>query len=222
MKTARRVVILVHGIHTSRKDADRWMGGLERFLRERLPAPQQVKSADGRRWATSVGDDIVQFRYGWTSGIMIRRLSFIGWLSRRRRTKKFQKLVARLRRRNSSPLHVDVVAHSFGTWLVYYSTLKGKKRLRTKLGRVAFMAGVVPTRATFHPEAFERVLNLYSREDDVVRLASYAGFGRSGVHGFAASDDAGVKNVDLTPFEHDHYLNPLSKAWDLVADFLRG
>lgn len=216
----RRVIVIAHGIHTSRKDADRWMGGLEKFLRSKLPTPQQVKSDNDTRWGTSVGDDIVQFRYGWTSGIMIR-LPIVGWFSRRRRTKKFQKLVARIRKRARQPVHIDVIAHSFATWIAYYSTCRGKERMRTELGRVVFMGSIVSALADFPGDRFERVLNLHSEKDAVVRLGRYTGFGSSGIGGFMLEDDPRVQNVDLTPYEHDSYLEPRSRAWLLAADFLR-
>lgn len=167
--------------------------------------------------------EVVSFLYGWTSGLGIR-LPFYGLWTRRRLTKKLQKFLVRQLRREPPGTQVDAIGHSFGTWLIHRSmTYKG--RVKAFYRRIIYAAGIVSSRENFEDEAghYSGILNLYSREDDVVRLAP---FGHAGYNGFFYADRPGeplrvhVINADMTPFEHDDYTQP-GKAWELTLKFLK-
>ena len=193
----RRVIIVIHGIHTSRRDAATWMPALMKAV---VPAAPDVAARS--------------FLYGWTSGAAIR-LPIIGWFSRRRRTRKFQRFVAALRQ-TFPGAEVDVIAHSFGTWITHYSMLKGNNR--TVLRKVVYMGGIVPQDQNWRNVPVGRVLCLYSLADRVVKIAP--GFGESGNVGFIHADGTRIVNRDMSPFRHGDYLKS-GPAWKAAAAFLR-
>lgn len=190
-------VILVHGIHTSKTEARAWMRDMGAYLKRVIPEIE-----------------VHEFRYGWTSGVSVR-LPVWGWFSRRRKTKKFQRFVAELAKKGGNAGHADVVAHSFGTWLTHHSMTKGGPK--TFFRRLVYMGGIVSSRENFEAEQthHERLLNMFSRKDDVVRFAP---FGHCGYRGFL-NVGARVKNLDMTPLEHGEYLTS-DKVWTKAADFL--
>ena len=192
----RRLVVIIHGIHTSKKDAKSWMPELMKAI---VPAHGNVAAR--------------AFTYGWTSGAAIR-LPIVGWFSRRRRTAKFQKFIAELRKEHPGA-KIDVVAHSFGTWITHYSMLKGKHL--TTLNRVVYMGGIVPQDEKWEDVPVNKVLCLFSKADKVVKMAP--GFGESGNMGFIHADGRRVINRSMSPYRHGNYLKP-GKAWTAMAGFL--
>jgi pimeloyl-ACP methyl ester carboxylesterase len=195
----RGVVILLHGIHTSRKEADEWMPELAAFITSRTGLRTHL------------------FKYGWTSGASIA-LPGIGWAGRRRKTRKFQRCVQRLQRsdiRGIGPIHV--VAHSFGTWIARYGLIRGPEELRPRFGTFVMMGGIVHAADRFTEGRVGRVACLYSRDDDVVRLAP--GFGDCGRQGLRGADGGRLVNVDCTPAAHRDYTRQ-GPAWEAVAGAL--
>jgi hypothetical protein len=192
------VVILVHGIHTSKREAREWMRKMGLYLSRAIP-----------------GLEVLQFKYGWISGISVR-LPIWGWFSRRRKTRKFQRFVARAVKERGPETHPDVVAHSFGTWLAHHSMTKGGPK--TFFRRLVYMGGIVSSREDFRAEEghYEKVLNLYSRNDMVVR---YSLFGHCGHRGFINASTLRVQSVDVTPAEHGDYIKP-GRMWGEAGEFL--
>ena len=193
-----RIIVLIHGIHTRRRKARRWYKPLGTLLRQRMPSVQ-----------------VEHFFYGWTAGLSIR-LPLIGLMVRKRLIRKFQKFVRKLVKRHGPGVEVDVVAHSFGTWITHHSMTKGK--WHTFYRRLVYMAGVVSSRENFKGEKghYEHILNLHSRGDDVIRLVP---FGHSGYRGFVNWEGNNVVNGDLTPANHNDYTEP-GAAWSRTARFL--
>jgi len=164
-----------------------------------------------RKIQRETGMDCYQFRYGWTSGASVA-LPGWGWISRRGKTRRFQRYLARLiADRPGTTVHV--VAHSFGTWIARYSLIRGPEQLRPRIGTLVLMGGIVHRHDRFTCGRVERVVNLYSLGDDVVRRAP--GFGDSGFRGLAGDGDR-VTNVDLTPAEHCDYTRP-GREWAAVV-----
>lgn len=194
---ARQIVVLVHGIHTSRREARTWMDQLATKIRR------------------ETGMETYQFRYGWTSGASIA-LPGWGWISRRGKTRRFQRFVSRLVA--DRPATVHVVAHSFGTWIARYSLIRGPEQLRPRIGTLLLMGGIVHRNDRFTCGRVQRVVNLHSRNDDVVRRAP--GFGDCGYRGLAVDGDR-VSNVDMTPANHRAYTIP-GREWNAVVTALSG
>ena len=197
---SRRVVILIHGVHSGEQKSLDWFEPL----------------ADAIRYV-SPSTTVVFFMYGWTAGVSVR-FPGIGKMVRRHLVRKLQKAVARLVETHGAEAEIDAIAHSFGTWLLHRSMTAGRNaRWHCFYRRLVYMGGVVSSRETFENEAghFARVLNLYSRGDDVVRLAP---FGHCGTKGFSRAP-APVVSVDLTPINHRDYTGP-GEAWSHAVPFL--
>ena len=193
-----RALVIIHGIHTSKKDAAGWMPALGNHITE--------------GWASVV----YAYRYGWRSGVMMR-FPIVGWFSRRRRVKAFQKFVARVKATHPGA-EVDVVAHSYGTWIAHYAMTKGKPTRRTSYNRMVYMGSIVHQNEDWTLVPVKQALNLYSPKDKVVKAAP--GFGESGEIGFDHADGERVTNLNLTPYSHGDYLAP-GRAWDEARRFLK-
>lgn len=195
-------VILANGIHTTKAEASAWMRDFGEYLRSTTP-----------------GLEVLEFKSGWISATSIRAPG-VGWFMRRHYTKKLQRFVARVVKERGAPCKPNVIAHSFATWLVHYSMSRGKRR--AFYDRIIYMGGVVSSRASFDDQQghYRRVLNLWSFNDGVVRMAFLAPFGHSGFRGFRAGAERHVHGEELTPYEHGDYLKP-GRAWPLVGEFLR-
>lgn len=199
-KLSPKLVLVVHGIHTGRKEGKAWMSDFCRILE-----------------SNSVNTEAVPFLYGWTSGFMLR-LPWWGRTLRRRLVKRFQKFATKELRKRGPTWELSVVCHSMGTWIVHRS-MTYKRGPRLFFDRIVYMGGVVSSREDFDDERghFHRILNLFSKGDDVIRFAP---FGHAGYKGFYAADGNKVLNKDLTPVNHDHYTKP-GKGWKLAVDFLK-
>jgi len=194
----QRVVILVPGIHTSRKEAQRWLGLLGDFIETQVP-----------------GARCLIYNHGWIAAIQIAFPFFGGWFIDRK-VKRFQKWVAARMNEIDPSIVPDVVAHSVGTRLVDDSmTHDGGPH--TFWDHVIFMGGIVSSRKDFEEEAdhFWRLLNFFSRHDEVVRTWPY---GHCGWKGFIVPHPR-VKNWECH-FEHTDYQLP-SVVWDKIVAFLK-
>jgi len=195
----QHLIVMLHGVREDRAEAIEWMGAL------------------GRRLAAVVeGARVVPFIYGWTAATSVR-LPLIGGFVRRGLVRRFQGFVTRLLAQGDPTAAVDVVAYSFGTWIAQESmTFAPGPKLFFRW--LVYMGGIVSSRDDFADEAghFERVLNVHSRGDDVVRLAP---FGHCGYRGFVRAPKDRVGNVDLTPLNHRDYQRD-GLAWDEVVEFL--
>ena len=64
---------------------------------------------------------------------------------------------------------------------------------------------------------YRRALNIYSREDEVVRFST---LGQSGYKGFIARElERDVSNTHAVGYEHPDYQRP-GVAWDFAVGFL--
>ena len=191
------ITVIIHGIHTSRKAAADWMPQL------------------GRKIHNATGSGIALFRYGWTSGVSIR-LPLWGLWSRRSKLARLRRLIRKLQAAYPGE-RINIVAHSFGTWLGFWAGILGKERKRVDIHRLALMAPIIDVDEV-PPAAYgpRRIACLFSRSDDVIRTAP---FGHAGAWGFATADGKRVVNIDLTAYEHADYTEP-GRAWDQVVAFL--
>ena len=199
---AERVIVLVHGIHTSQKRAKTWMQALDNYL-------------DSRH---SGNLDVRKFMYGWISGFSIR-FPFVGYWTRHHYVRKFQKFIEKIVKEKGNDVIIDVVCHSFGTYITHFSmTFDSSRRAKAFFNRIVYMGGIVSARENFKNEEghFKQALNLWSGGDDVIRIAP---FGHSGYRGFNNADGEVVINKDMTPFNHNDY-TMYGNAWPLIYEFL--
>jgi hypothetical protein len=200
--SARHVLVIIHGIHTSKNDAESWMPAL------------------GKHVSKGTDIEVLHYRYGWRSGVMMR-FPGIGWFSRRSRVRGFQKFIKGLRKNYAvadvNP-RIDVIAHSYGTWISHYSMTKGKLKNRTSYNRIVYMGSIVHQDQDWAFVPVEKALNLYSPKDKVVAIAP--GFGESGERGFDHADGLRVKNLNLKTYSHADFLSP-GKAWDEARKFIK-
>jgi hypothetical protein len=208
-----RAIILVHGIHTSKKEARAWMTPFAEVLKQ-----------------TNPGVLVFPYTYGYVLGTSIA-FPVRGRIVRRRAVRRFQKWAAQLVKRLGPDVELDAVGHSFGTHLVNESMVQDGGP-RTFFRRVVYMGGIVSTRETFgrHDDHLDGVLNLYSREDEIVRLCPFGHCGWKGFkyHSVRTADGSfisiqhgiPVTQIDMTPLEHEDYTLPGSTAWGNAASWL--
>lgn len=157
------------------------------------------------------------FAYGWTSFTTVA-MPVIGWAVRNHLAKRLQALGAEIVKSLGPECQIDAVGHSLGTILIHKSLTLETSRPKAFYRRLVFMGGAVSSRETFENEAghFEKLLNIHSRGDDVVRLIP---FGQCGYRGFTKADPKLVMNLDLTPDNHKSYSRP-GVAWNAASAFL--
>jgi hypothetical protein len=143
------------------------------------------------------------YKYG-----IVRPGAFVGFLQQRH----LNHLIARLQELTQeaagggfgSP--PDVIAHSFGTWLLGH-VLRNEK-LDLKVGRVILAGSVLrpdfPWKRLIDAGQVEAVLNHFGTRDNVARIAHYfvRDSGPSGRKGF---DDPGAINVEASGFTHSQF-----------------
>jgi len=198
MPTTTRLIVIIHGIHTSKERAASWMPALGRHLK-----------GDDTACAVNV------YTYGWRSGTAMR-FPIVGWFSRRARVKRFQRHIAKLRLLYPGA-KIQVVAHSYGTWISHYAMAKGKLEMRTWYDDIVYMGSIVHQDEYGKSVPVGRAINLYSPDDKVVDGAP--GFGESGTVGFVPAGNGRIENKHMSGYRHGHYLEP-GLAWDTARDFL--
>jgi len=143
------------------------------------------------------------YKYG-----IVRPGAFVGFLQQRH----LNHLIARLQELTheaagggyGSP--PDVIAHSFGTWLLGH-VLRNEK-LNLKVGRVILAGSVLrpdfPWKRLIDAGQVEAVLNHFGTRDNVARISHYfvRDSGPSGRKGF---DDSGAINVEASGFTHSQF-----------------
>lgn len=199
----KRVIALVHGIHNSHKDSKLWMSTMGKYLVENHNNSEEELV-------------VKQFRYGWVSGFSIR-FPGIGLWTRSHYVRKFMKWVKRICQEEGVD-RLDGIFHSFGTHIGHKSMTNDSRFPKTFFRRIVYMGGMVSARENFDNEEghFEKVLCMFSREDEVIRFAP---FGHCGYRGFNHADGLIVVNKDMTPYEHGYYTR-YGDAWPLINDFL--
>lgn len=192
------IVYLVHGIRQRPSRADAWMQALA----------ARVTAADH---AAMVRIHL----YGFL-GAMAVRAPFVGRRIRRAYVRELQDAVAADRRIYPNAT-IDLIGHSFGTYLAWHSMTQSKGP-RAFYRNLVFMGGVVSSRETFEREGqhFKGILNLYSRSDEIVAIAT---FGHSGWSGFQHDGGGRVRNLSMAPYEHKDYERP-GPAWDEAQRFV--
>jgi len=198
----KRAVVLVPGIHTTKREADAWKAGLEpRIL---VACPDVVR--------------VLLYTQGWISAFAIR-VPWIGAGVRRRAIGRFQRWVAgtaqALKEEFRVEVQLDAIGYSFGSYLVGHS-MSDAPGPRSFWGRVALMGSILSSRDDWSARAghYQQALNIYSPEDDVVHFST---FGQSGWAGFRRAP-AIVRNREVF-YEHGDYQRP-GPAWKIATDFL--
>lgn len=198
----KRAVFLVHGIRTSRPEARAWAG----LFGEKIQA---------------ANSDVVAVRlyeYGWLSAFAVR-FPFVGGHVRRREVGRFQAWfrdqVQELEQLYGK-LAIDGVGYSMGTYIIDHS-MTDAPGPRTFWDRLVLMGSILSHRDDWSDKAghYQRAVNLYSREDDVVRWST---FGQSGWKGFKERPSS-VVDFECLAYEHGDYERP-GPAWDAAANFL--
>jgi hypothetical protein len=157
------------------------------------------------------------YSYGWT-GLTSATFPIIGGMVRRRLTTRLQALHREIIKSLGPECEIDAVGHSMGVTLLHESMTRQSSQPKCFYRRLVYMGGIVSSRETFKDEAghFQKLLNIHSRGDDVVRLSP---FGQCGYRGFTRVDPKLVLNLDLTPDNHRSYAAP-GVAWTVIAQFL--
>ena len=175
---------------------------------------------------------VLPYLYGYILGASIA-LPVRGRFVRRRAVRNFQKWVARQLQPLGPDVELDAVGHSFGTHLLHRSMVQ-EGGFRPFFRRVVYMGGIVSTREKFeqHDDHVEGVLNLFSREDEVVFSCPFGHCGWKGFKNFrmpvadksliGAHGGVFVKQFDMTPLGHQDYTQPGTMAWTRAAEWLKG
>lgn len=190
-----RAVVLVHGVCTSRPEAEAWYAGLAPRLN--LPGV----------------DGVHLYEYGWVAAPLIRFEVY-----RHHAVKRFQTWLADLARRYGPDVTLDVIGYSFGSYLVGHA-MTDAGGPRADFGSVVLMGSILSSRDDWSEREghYRRALNIYSREDEVVRFST---IGQSGWKGFIARGlERDVSNTHAVGYEHPDYQRP-GVAWDFAAGFL--
>lgn len=142
-------------------------------------------------------------------------LPVVGDFERSHLVTRTQRFVADACRRYPDA-QVDFVGHSLGTYLGF-NAMTQPGGPRSFFRRVALMATSVSSREPFLDEEghFEKVLNLYSRRDEVIRFDP---LGQAGWCGFRREDDR-VHSEEVPGYTHGDYTHP-GVAWGEVRSFL--
>lgn len=193
------IIYIVHGIRQHPIAANAWMNRLAAVITAASP----------------------------TAWVRLHMWGFLGampWrLSRRVRRAQVRRLQQRIAddRVMFPNATIDAIGHSAGTYLLWHAmTQEGAPRAIFR--RLVFMGGIVSSRETFERQIghVDSLLNLYSREDEVVAVST---FGQSGWHGFKEQvrpfAEPHLHQMDMTPFEHDHYERH-GAAWQKAVEFL--
>jgi hypothetical protein len=200
----KRAVILAHGIHTTKKEAEAWAAGLEPRLRENNPDIAAV----------------LLWEYGWTSAFAVR-FPWVGGAVRRHLVGRFQGWVAQqlheLEEEHGRAVVLDAVGYSMGSYLVGRS-MTDAPGPRAFFDRVVLMGSILSSRDDWSSRFghYTQALNLFSSEDDVVKMST---FGQSGWRGFTKQPRE-VTNFECLGYEHGDYERP-GPAWTAAANFLR-
>lgn len=196
-----RAVVLVHGIRTSREDAEMWGLRLGEQIRRACPDVLGVHL----------------YEYGFLSAFAIR-FPWVGGAVRRRQVGRFQRWVAALSQRYGGDVELDGVGYSFGTYLIGRS-MTDAPGPRSFWGRLVLMGSILSARDDWSDKTghYARALNLFSAKDEVVHFST---FGQSGWAGFLSRTLApNVRQMDVTPAEHEDYKGP-GVPWDDAVGFL--
>jgi len=200
----KRAVILAHGLHTSKEEAEAWAAGLEPQLRAGNPEIVAV----------------LLWEYGWTSAFAVR-FPWVGGAVRRRLVGRFQRWVAQqlleLEELHGGGIVLDGVGYSMGSYLVDHA-MTDAPGPRVFWDRVVLMGSILSSRDDWSDKAghYTRAVNLFSREDDVVKMST---FGQSGWKGFTRRPSS-VIDFECPGYEHGDYERP-GLAWSAAANFLR-
>lgn len=156
------------------------------------------------------------YLYGWLGAAAIR-LPLLGPAVRRAHVKSFQRWLAELTRLYGTDAQLSVVGHSFGTYLIGHAMTEDTGEPRAFFDRVILMGSILSSRDTWEERDghYHHVLNLFSREDEVVRFST---FGQSGWCGFRRPRGS-VYQLPMPGYEHTTYLRP-GVAWSHTAEFL--
>src|SRR5262249_21995050 len=133
---------------------------------------------------------------------------------RHRAVARFQRFVADTARRYGPDVSLDAVGYSFGSYLVGHS-MTDAPGPRAFYSRVVLMGCILSSRDDWSERTghYQRALNLYSREDEVVRFST---LGQAGWCGFKRAP-VDVGNTQAIGYEHTSYERP-GPAWDVAAN----
>lgn len=193
-----KVVILAHGIGTSRKEflgPTGWGTRFKQFIETR---------GKGRVLVVPVFWGRLRFFMAgrWMAGYFGRRM-------KRRAVQRIQRVVA-----EQAQLHpkavINFVGHSLGTWLGYRAMFTETAYPKAFFDDVVLMATVVSSRENFVRTAghFRQLWNLYSKSDEITRFNPY---GHAGFRGFLVEGPLGdgkrkVVNIEYPDYEHTDYI----------------
>lgn len=197
MKQIEKIVVLVHGIGTKKKEflgRNGWGGKFKQFIESR---------SQGRVLVVPVFWGHLRF---WMSGRWMR--GYFGHTMKRRAVRRIQRTVAELQAAHPD-VSIDYVGHSLGTWLGYRSMHLETDQPKAIYQNVVLMAAVVSAREDFQRTVghFKALWNLYSRSDEMTRFNPY---GHAGFKGFLVEGELGdgrkVINVEYPDYEHTDYI----------------
>lgn len=195
-----RILLIVHGIRTNKKRAQAWMHPLRDKI---MAAAPDIQAA-------------YLFEYGFL-GVLGFRAPLIGGHNRKHFVRRFQRFVAWARKRHPDAA-VEVVGHSFGTYLIGHS-MTDEGGPRAFYDRVVLMGCILSSRDDWTDKAghYTRVLNLWSGKDRVVEFDT---LGQSGWRGFIQAPPA-VQSLEMPGYSHTDYCAP-GTAWEALTGFLAG
>ena len=193
-----RILLIAHGLRTDKKRAQGWMHPLRDKI---LAAAPDYEAA-------------YLFEYGFL-GVLGFRAPFIGGANRKHFVTREQRFVAWARKRHPGA-DVDLVAHSFGTYLADHS-MHDDGGPKAFYNRIVLMGCIMSSRDDWKDKAghYGPVLNLWSASDQVVEFDT---FGHAGWRGFNDPPSA-VRNEEMPGYSHTDYCAP-GKAWDETVKFL--
>lgn len=200
----KRAVVIAHGLHTDPAKAEAMARPLGEAILRRCP--------DVVSWHL--------YEYGWLSAMAIR-FPWVGGHVRRREVGRFQAWVATLLQgliaEHGAGVQLDAIGYSFGSYLVGHS-MTDQPGPRAFYNRVILMGSILSSRDDWSDKRghYQRALNLFSSEDEVVQFST---FGQSGWRGFKEHPTS-VVDFECPKYEHDSYQRP-GPAWLAAENFLR-
>lgn len=205
-----RRLICVPGIYTTHREAEAWAESLGTHVMTTCP-------------------DVEGYHVYSTGWVGASTIGFpgLGHVYRRRAVGRYQAWVSDLvqavyaedRRLDRPKTEIDVFGYSWGTYLVGHS-MSDRPGPGAIYDRVVLMGSILSSRDDWRDKAghYGRALNLYSREDQVVRFARLGPFGQSGAIGFTLAPE-NVRQQEFPKYEHGDYQKD-GPAWDRAAEFL--
>lgn len=196
-----RLTVLVGGIEEDVATQEAWLGRLQAYLEPRLTTETAF----------------LRYTHPYIAAVGFG-LPLIGSLIRKYHLARFRAAVAAATAHEGPGAEVDLIGHSFGTWLAWHSVLDEGRGPRLFYRRMVFMGSIVSSGDDLRDQGrhFEAILNCWSDHDEVVRFAP---FGHAGYRGFEWADGRSLVNLNCSPCPHRGYTQPC-RAWDGAADFL--